>query len=219
LQNCYKQIALITYRGNTLKKIAILTVIAMGISACGGGGGGSDAAATTAVVGPLTKYEGTWGQGCDSHERTTYNFTASNGGTSLAITEKSEYFDNAGCTGAIVATGTYSRPEIVAQYNKTEANAPVKMLTGQMVTGSVDVVTAEGSGEAINFTGSGVTSSVVNGKTVWHIVYNGGSNDLTVDIKTGSQQGGLLLLNGELLELDLANASATSFNVNSRYIR
>lgn len=205
-----------------IKLIFVGSIAAAVLTACGGGGGGgggSDAAPTTAVVGPLTKYEGTWGQGCDSHERDTFTFTASNGGTSLAITEKMEYFANADCTGAIVATGTYAQPEVTAQYTKTEANAPVKMLTGEIVTASVDVVTAVKSGAKVNFTGSGVTSSVVNGETVWHIVFNNNSTDLTVDDVADTAQGALLLLNGELLELSPVNNSATSFNVESRYIR
>lgn len=199
-------------------KLIVVSSISVAFLAACGGGGGSDTKTAATDVGPLTKYEGTWGQGCDSHERDTFTFTASNGGTSLAITEKMEYFANEDCTGAIVATGTYAKPEIALQYTKTEANAPVKMLTGEIITASVDVGTAVGSGEAIKFTGSGVTSSVVNGETVWHIVFNNGSTDLTVDIKSGTQQGALLLRNGELLELSPINSSATSFNVDSRYI-
>lgn len=87
------------------------------------------------------------------------------------------------------------------------------------MTASVDVVDAVKSGVKINFTGSGVTSSIVNGETVWRIAYNGGSTDLTIDDSSGTAQGGLLLLNGELLELSPVNNSATSFNVESRYIR
>ncbi len=202
-----------------IKLIAVSSISIAILAACGGGGSDTTTASTAADVGPLTKYEGVWGQGCDDHSRDTYTFAASNNGTSLAITNKMEYFANENCTGAIVATGTYAQPEVMLQYIKTEANAPVKMLTGEIITASVDVGTAVGSGEAIKFTGSGVTSSVVNGETVWHIVYNNGSTDLTVNDSPGTAQGALLLLNGELLELSPANNSATSFNVDSRYIR
>jgi hypothetical protein len=130
-----------------------------------------------------------------------------------------EYFANEYCTGAIVATGTYTQPQIVYQYIKTEENAPVKMINREIITAAVDVGNVIASDQEINFIGSGVTSSVKSGKTVWHIIYNGGSTDLTVDSKSGTTQGGLLLLNGDLLELMPINSSATSFNVNSRYVR
>ena len=200
----------------------IFVVAVFCLVGCGGGGGGGDGnnnSGNPSATGPLAKYEGTWIQGCDNHNRETTTLTASNNGTTLAHNIRDEYFVNADCTGAIIATGTYEKPPYIVQYNETVSNATVRMLTGGIVAATVDRVTSANSGATIKYVGSGVTSSSIIGNITYsHIVYNNGSTDLQNDNSSGGGQGALLLLNGELLVLDPPSNSVTSFNVFSRYI-
>lgn len=201
--------------------MGVFVAVVFGLAGCGGGGGGSgiDNSSNPSVAGPLAKYEGTWVQGCDGHNRETTTLTSSNNGNTLTMNLKDEYFANAGCSGAVVATGTYDKPPFVMQLNETITNASVKMLTGGTIAATVDRVTSTGSGAIIKYAGSGVTSSTIVGNTtVSHIVYNNGSTDLTSDNSSGGGQGALLLLNGEMFVLNPVSSSTTSFDVFSRYI-
>lgn len=198
----------------------VLAAVVFGLAGCGGGGGGgSDNSANPSDAGPLAKYAGTWVQGCNNHNRETTILTSSNNGTTLTHNLKDEYFANADCSGAIVATGTYESPPYIIQSNETVTNATVKMLSGGIISATVDRVTSTNTGSSIKYVGSGVTSSTIIGnKTYSHIVYNNGSTDLQNDNSSGGGQGALLLLNGELLVLNPVSNSVTSFDVFSRYI-
>jgi hypothetical protein len=197
-----------------------LVVAVIGLAGCGGGGSSSSGGGTNSTdTGPLAKYAGTWVQGCNNHNRETTIMTSSNNGSSLTHNSKDEYFANADCTGAIVATGTYESPPYIIQSIETVTNATVRMLTGGIISATVDRVTSTNTGSSIKYVGSGVTSSTVIGnKTYTHIVFNNGSTDLQSDNSSGGGQGALLLLNGELLVLNPVSNSLTSFDVFSRYI-
>lgn len=205
-----------------IKLISLSVLSAMVLAACGGGSGGGTSSTTVPTdtsAGPLSKYVGVWNQGCNNHEFVTTTLAATSGGTSLSVTQKTEFFENTNCTGAVVATGTYAQPFLVAQHVRTEPNASVKMLTGETVTASIDVANATASGGAITFVGSAVSSSVVNGKTVWRIAFKEGTLTQTVEIKSGTSQGAFMLRNGEFYTLQVVGNSTTSFAVESRYIR
>jgi len=209
-----------------MKKINLLglsVMTAMLLSACGGGGSGGSAPATVTPVdtsaGPLSKYAGVWNQGCQNHGIETTTITATNAGSALSMSQKIEYYENVNCTGAIVATGTYTSPVLVAQQVRTEANATVKMLTGETVASSVDVVNATANGAVINFVGSAVSSSVANGKTTWKFVFKDTTITQTIEVSSGSVQGAFMLRNGELFFVQAIGNSTTAFAVDSRYVR
>lgn len=85
----------------------------------------------------LAKYEGVWREDCKDHMRLTKTFTAT-GGTTFSVMTIEEYFDNADCTGALVATGGFGQPEEAVQYSETLANASVTLLTGETIISNVD---------------------------------------------------------------------------------
>jgi hypothetical protein len=197
--------------------IAGLTVTVL--SACGGGD--SDGSSPS-VAGPLAKYEGIWKDSCDVHLRETTTITASNNRATLALTPKDEYFDKTGCTGSVVATGTFGPPQppLTVTYKETVANASVKLLTGQVIQTTVDRITAVGSGASMTYAGTGVTGPVsVGGKQTWRITYSGGSTDVQVDPLSGTRDGALMLQNGALLTLTPVGNSATSYVVESQLTR
>lgn len=199
-----------------------LLTLASALTACGGGGGGGGGTAgtpTAPVSAPFAKYEGEWKGPCQSHLRETVTLVASNNATVLAISDKSDYFANADCSGGIVATGVYSQPIAKLSYAATEANASVKLQTGETVTGAVDRGTATATDATISFTGSGASSTVSGGKTTWHIAYNGGGLDIVIDTISGASPGGLLLRNGQLYILSPDGNSTTSFQASGALTR
>ncbi|MRV75131.1 hypothetical protein GJ700_25785 [Duganella sp. FT92W] len=193
-------------------------VLLTALAACGGGSGGgaSGQGLPTQVAGALQKYEGVWIRPCAAHNRDTMTLAASNGGATLSFTIKTEYFANVDCTGAVVATGTYAQAATVLQYTGTVKDASVRMPNGETVTASVDQGNATATTTPITFTGSGVTSSTVNGKTVWHIQFGQGSTDVQTNLGTGVTSASLALRNGELLVLSVSGNSGNTFNVESR---
>jgi hypothetical protein len=201
------------------------TILAVALStsflaACGGGGDSAPADASVASVEPLTKYEGVWQDTCTGNQRETYTLVASNSGTTLSNTYRNEFFENAGCTGAVVATGTYSAPMVTMQYIETVPSASIKRLAGTTVTSSIDRVTASSTaGYYLTYIGSGVTSSSVNaGATTARIVYTNGSTDITHDaIPTSSVQAAVLLETGSFSTLVPIGSSTSTFQEEDRF--
>ena len=202
---------------STLNVMAISFAVAV-LTACGGGSDDSD---TGPLAGPLSKYEGTWTRGCDGeNERQTFSFTALDNGAKLGMNMQNEFFQEANCTGAIVATGTYGPPQPAAtvSYVETVANASVRLLNGQTIQASVDRVSAAGSGASFTYTGSGVLgTTVIRSKKYWRIAYGGKSSLVNVSDSSGTSAGALLLLNGEMLELEPITSSY--YRVTSRQTR
>lgn len=191
-------------------------VLLTALAACGGGSGGSDQGIPTQVAGALQKYEGVWIRPCAAHNRDTMTLAASNNGTTLSFTIKTEYFANVDCTGGVVATGTYAQAATVLQYTGTVKDANVRMPNGETVTANVDQGNATATTSAITFTGSGVSSTTVNGKTVWHIQFGQGSTDVQTNLGTGVTSASLALHNGELLVLSVSGNGGNTFTVESR---
>lgn len=221
-----------------MKYLAVLLSSTM-LAACGGGGsGGGDASAppssagsssasSSSTVSPasaaLAKYEGVWRQDCVDHMRLTRTSTATSG-TTFSVTTKEEYFDNADCTGALVATGSFGQPDETVQYTATLANASVKMLTGETIVSDVDPAISVSAVAPYTFTGSGVTSTSTQyapGTIIARIDYANGQYVIIQRQAVNGQttHGALLLRTGELLALLPIGDSTTSFQVNRRYIR
>ncbi len=193
---------------------ALASTMAM-LTACGGGSGSGAESTVPAVAQPFAKYQGAWQAACQFHHRETYTLTSSNNATLLSIVDQSNYYDNDDCTGAVVATGVFSQPIATLLYASTLSNATIKLQSGDNISDTVDRGTGSGSDAQVSFSGSGVTSSVVNGKTVWHIVYTGGSTDVLVDSVSGASPGGLLLRNGQLYFLIAQANSNTAFDASA----
>jgi hypothetical protein len=204
-----------------MKHILLVAGLASAMSmlnACGGGGSGTDAQPTLPPVAqPFAKYEGSWKTACQFHHRETYTLATSSNATQLSILDQSDYYANDDCTGAVVATGTYSQAIAKLLYASTLANATVKLQSGENISDTVDRGTSNGSASdaLLSFTGSGVTSTVVNGKTVWHIAYNGGSTDVHIESVSGASPAGLLLRNGQLYFLSAQANSSTAFDASA----
>lgn len=222
-----------------MKYLAVL-LSSMMLVACGGGGGSasSDASAPSPASAYLSKYAGVWRQDCVAqpsydiltnlnltqvYMRLTRTATATGSNTfSVATTE--EYFDNAGCTGAPVATGRFAQPDEIVTYAPTLVNASVTLLAGGIVTADVDPAASTSAGtpsSPVPFIFTGGTSTYALGSTLARIQYaNGDYVMINRAALTGqATTGALLLLNGELLALVPIGASTTSFQVNRRYIR
>ena len=197
-------------------RLAAGLVLLTTLAACGGGSAGSDQGIPTQVAGALQKYEGVWVRPCAAHNRDTMTLTASNSGATLSFNIKTEYFANVDCTGAVVATGTYAQAATVLQYTSTVKDANVRMPSGETVTANVDQGNATATTTPITFSGSGVTSTTVNGKTVWHIQFSQGSTDVQTNLGTGVTSASLALRNGELLVLSVSGNSGNTFNVETR---
>ncbi|MDO9199668.1 hypothetical protein [Rhodoferax sp.] len=208
-----------------MKYLAVL-LSSMTLVACGGGGGSASSDASASASADLSKYAGVWRQDCVNHMRLTRTATAT-GSRTFSVMTKEEYFDNADCTGALVATGSFGQPDEIVTYAPTLANASVTLQGGGIVTADVDPAASVSAGAPLspvpfNVTGSGVTSTAyVLDTTSAIITYT--NLDTTAVVRTALKGqttiGALLLLNGELLSLVPIGASATSFQVNRRYIR
>lgn len=196
-----------------LLRAALASALAT-LAACGGGGSGS-APQATPVTAPFSKYEGNWTTACQFHHHETYTLTSSAGATVLTFSDKSEYFANDDCTGAVVATGVYSQPIATLTYFNTEPNASVKLQTGQTVSNAVDKGTGVGNTAAVSFSGSGVTTETVGGKAAWHIVYNGGSTDVVVQNVQGAAPAGVMLRDGQLYILTAQANTTTGFDASA----
>lgn len=221
-----------------MKYLAVLMSVAV-LAACGGGGsGGPDASASQPpasassppvspfpAVSPanaqLAKYEGVWRKECDNHMQLTMTATATTG-TTFSVTRKEEYFNNADCTGALVATGSFGQPDEAVQYTGTLANASVTLQTGEIVIADVEPATAVLAKASFTFEGDGVKSTYdVSGTAFARIEYADGGYAVVQRAALIGQttHGALLLRNGELLALVPIGDSTSSFQVNHRYIR
>jgi hypothetical protein len=151
--------------------------------------------------------------------RFTKTFIAT-GSATFSVATKEEYFDNADCTGALVATGSYGVPDENVQY-ETALPASVTLLTGENITADINPATSKYAVATFGITGSGVKSPQLVGTTLYaRVEYTGGYVIVERPALNGqTTQGALLLLNDELLALVPIVGFTNSFKVNHRYIR
>jgi hypothetical protein len=203
-----------------MKHVLACVAAASVLSACGGGGSGASGPVTPPATAPFAKYVGDWKDACQFHHRETVTvaITAASA-TTVTLSDRIEYFDNADCSGALVATGVYSAPIATLQYVATENNAIVHLQSGLSLTGAVDRGTAAASDATVSFSGSGVSSSVLNGKTVWHIAYSGGGTDIQINNVLGANPGGLFLNADQLYVVTASAGSNNSFDASAALTR
>lgn len=190
------------------------------LSACGGGGSSAGSVVNPPTTAPFAKYVGDWKDVCQFHHRETITVaTLTASATTATLSDRIDYFENEDCSGALVATGVFSKPIATLQYVTTENSATVHLQSGQSLTGAVDRGTATASDATVSFTGSGVSSSVVNGKTVWHIAYNGGGTDIQIINVLGANPGGLFLSSGQLYIVSAEGGSTNTFDASAPLTR
>jgi len=160
--------------------------------------------------------------------RLTKTFIAT-GSNTFSVATKEEYFANAGCTGAVVATGSYGVPDENVQYAPA-LEASVTMLTGENITADVNPATSVYvAGATFTFTGSGVVGStyvpattLTPAVTSARIEYADGGYFVTPPHSVLNGQttyGALLLRNDELLALVPISGLTNSYKVNHQYVR
>lgn len=199
---------------HNLVRAGLASALALSVAACGGGG--SDGAPqATPIASPFAKYVGSWVSACQFHHHEVYTLSTNANATVLTFSDKSEYFSNDDCSGAVVATGVYSAPIATLSYQTTEPNASVALQSGEKVSNAVDKGTGQGSNAAVSFSGSGVSATTVSGKPGWHIVYPGGSTDLVVQTVQGATPGGVMLRNGQLYILVAQANTSTGFDASA----
>jgi len=213
----------------SLTKSLALVLSSLTLVACGGGGGGSTAAQASGLIIPavsvasleLAKYEGVWQQVCVNHMSRTTTLVAISADT-FTVTPQENHYANADCTGTLVATGGFGKPQETVKYRATLQGASVKLLDGTTIQAAVDPATSTLSIASFVFSGSGVrqTLYIEGGKTLTTLAYAEGDTGVVRDaVNGGTTEGGLLLRNGELLALVPAIGSTTAFTVNQRFFR
>ncbi|NDP38604.1 MAG: hypothetical protein GZ093_07610 [Rhodoferax sp.] len=198
--------------------------------ACGSGGGGSDAPASPTTESPTTpspaiealaQFEGVWREDCNDHMRVTKTSTATSG-TTFSVVTREDYYDNADCTGALVATGSYGVPDETVTYAPTLANASVTLLTGENIQADVAPATSVAAVATFTVTGSGVKATELVGTTLFaRIEYANGDYLVMTHPGLGGQTtyGAFLIRKYELLALLPIDGFTNSFKVRHRYTR
>ena len=229
-----------------MKRFVAAVLNSLILVGCGGGGSNDSASASSTgetvssstftgatdpsssssvppVAARLAKYEGVWRKDCENHMRVTKTSTAT-GATTFSAVTKEEYFDNADCTGALVATGSYGVADESVEYLATLQNASVTLGTSETISSAeVDPAISILAKAQFTFTGSGVIpmDSPFADATLTGIKYANGEQVVLLRYALGGQttQGAFLLRNDELLALVPVGDSTTSFKVKHRYIR
>jgi hypothetical protein len=216
--------------GGNMKHLAYAVVAAAVLAGCGGGGPSTDAgsaSASTPGVQPPQKlgaYFGTWSSDCANHAVDTATIVNGAWGHPefqtdvINITIRTDYYNNANCTGNIIATVTPST-YATAMYVDS-ANAPVVLTPGAPpVTVKVDKVSATLSAHTVTVSGSAVTHTVMNGQAQWCIDYGGNSTCLKDEgtyPAQGTSTGGLYLQGSTLYELEL---NGSVYTVDERFTK
>lgn len=199
---------------HNLVRAALASALLLSVAACGGGG--SDGAPqATPVANPFTKYVGSWVTACQFHHHEVFTLSTNANATVLSFADKSEYFANEDCTGAVVATGVYSAANATLSYQTTEPNASITLQSGEKVSNAVDKGAGAGGAATVTFSGSGVTSTTVSGLPAWHIAYNGGSTNVVVQNVQGATPAGVMLRNGQLYILFAQANTGTGFDASA----
>ena len=179
--------------------------LAVALAGCGGGGGGEP----IATVAPLAKYAGTYTY-CEGHERVTLVATLVNGG--LTMSERSDYYDQANCAGAVV--GAQAVFTLTATYVATEsARVTGYSAANSVATYVVDRIAISVPATTASITGSGVTT--INGQLC--VRYTGGQVCIDPAPRPATTVfGGLALTDAAVL---LLTATANGYDRDTAYPR
>lgn len=127
------------------------------MSGCGGGGGGGDTTAASplaATTSPLDAYAGTWASVCADHRVATLVIARS--ADTITVGNKTDYYANADCSGAIAGTVTQSA-DASATYTGTMDASITPAPGAAAIPVKVDKRTANLPQHTLSVAGSGVT--------------------------------------------------------------
>lgn len=174
------------------------------LSGCGGGGGSSSTTPPASTTSPLDAYAGTWASACSDHAVATLVIARS--ADAITVGNKTDYYANADCTGAIVGTVTQSA-DASATYPGTVDASITPAPGAAAIPVKVDKLTANLPAHTLSVTGSGVTHTTGQ----WCIAYANGTSTCIKDEGTYPAQngvaGGLALQGNTLYDLTTNGAS------------
>ncbi|MDC8756445.1 hypothetical protein [Janthinobacterium fluminis] len=167
-----------------MKNLVALSATLALLAGCGGGGSSaSDTPGTSAPA--LAIYAGTWVEQCDGHQQFSLTMTLASNGT-LSASAKTQYYDEVGCTGAIVATSLESQDNQISHTGTTNANV-VLSPNGQATPIKFDNVSVTVAPFKRTISGPAVTAGVNHGVAQHCIAFKDGSG-ICVDDQ-GIQEG------------------------------
>lgn len=186
-------------------KFVLASLSALLLTACGGGND-SPPATTASKMAP---YVGTWVGECDGRELPYLTIGEKAGVQDTATyTGKSEFYSQAGCTGTVVATATYSANFSATYNSSTNANLVIPPATAA-VTAKIDHVTLAAPAYSYALTGPGVTRPVTNGQAEWCIAFGDGTSTCFRDepVPAGPSYGQSVHLNGSKMYIVLSGVA------------
>jgi len=231
---------------NNPTKYLALALCSLTLVACGGGGGGGLAVPDPLVPQPLSTapppptvlasvaaddlkgYEGQWKQACVDHKQITTTLVFVEPRVFTA-TPRKEYFENAGCTGAVIAVGTYDTFREKVSVAMASQDASVDGVSGangakrQLSVMPADSTISKTSYLLFNESGSAVTidNSIPN-IPVTYINYPDGSKEVFLpdpSFDAYNTTGALLIENSEFLTLNVVSDDPAAYIVNQRFYR
>lgn len=168
------------------KTLALIATTTTLLGGCGGGGGGTPAAPLPPVALPLAAYVGEWIGDCANHQRDGAVIKAV-GNNALSLTPRTDYYDKADCSGAIVATERSSAD--IAMTYVSSVDSSVALGPGVAAkTIKVDAVTVVVPASTSTLSGSGVSVVTQNGVQQQCVSFSNGER--TCVNTQGGQVGG-----------------------------
>jgi hypothetical protein len=146
---------------------ALGVLAALLLAACGGGG----SAPADTPASKLAPYMGKWVHPCYGYQLASLTMSEAAGVEGgVTIVNKSEYFQRIGCSGAVVATETYST-NTTATYTSSSDTSLSFAPGAAGVSTRIDHFTLSSPAYRSTLTGSGVTHPVTNGQAEWCIAF------------------------------------------------
>jgi hypothetical protein len=169
------------------KTLALICTTTTLLSGCGGGGGGTTAAPLPPPVAlPLAAYVGEWAGECTEHQRDGVLIKAV-GNNALSLTARTDYYDKADCSGAIIATERSSADIAVTYVSSVDSSVALGPGVAAK-TIKVDQVNVVVPTSTTTLSGSAVSTVTQNGVQLQCVSYSNGERACANT--QGSQVGG-----------------------------
>ncbi|MBJ7309565.1 hypothetical protein ACFOLJ_19070 [Rugamonas sp. CCM 8940] len=168
------------------KTLALIAATTTLLSGCGGGGGGTTAAPLPPVALPLAAYVGEWIGDCANHQRDGAVVKAV-GNNALSLAARTDYYDKADCSGAIVATQTASADIGMSYVSTVDSNVALGVGVAAKSI-KVDQINVVVPSSTATLSGSGVSTVTQNGVQQQCVSFSNGER--TCVNTQGSQVGG-----------------------------
>lgn len=183
------------------------------LTACGGGG------STASPPSKVASYAGVWVGTCDGHTLFDVTFRETAGvKDTLTLTSKTEYYAQTGCTGAVVATETYTADVTAVFLNSIDAGV-VFTPGSASVTTKIDNMSLSMPDYRHKLSGSGVTPKVYNGEVGWCVAYGDRSSTCFKDELMAGSSAYSRTLYVSANKLYMLEPSASQYSVTSMWTR